>query len=326
MPIHLVPPVALDSEVTQFLDHVALAPRQTHALLTLWPIVASGGGAVSRPYVALRDAMARGVLVVDELDTGARVPQVQVENRGEVAVLVLFGEQIHGAMQNRIANASFLVAAHDRVVIDVSCVEAGRWSRRADARFEATGEVLSSAIRRKMARKVAEASRAGRGFLADQGEVWDEVAGRVSHSRAASKSGAYADYTATRRDDLDDVSAAFHALPEQVGFVASIGGEIVGIEAIGRPEVFAQSFGGLLRAYLIDAIDASLVKQRDAKQAPARRFDAPLAFLAALRKTRSESRLSLGLGGDLRLESADICGCALVAPELVHLTAFPAIS
>ena len=58
---------------------------------------------------------------------GGSVPDLLVENRGDVRVLFLEGEELIGAKQNRILNTSVLVAAHTKVKIPVSCVERGRW-------------------------------------------------------------------------------------------------------------------------------------------------------------------------------------------------------
>ena len=145
---------------------------------------------------------------------GAMVPHVQAANRGAVAVLVLFGEEIRGAKQNRIANASFLVPPHSEIILDVSCVEHGRWSRRRGRRVRehGHGHVLRASAS-KMNARVSMSRRAGFGFRADQGEVWEEVGERVRYARAHAPSGAYSDYLATRQRDLDEMASAFHALP-----------------------------------------------------------------------------------------------------------------
>lgn len=336
--------------VESFLASLALAPRQAHKLLTVWPLLGTAPTAAPA-YVSLAEALERGDVAITELPQGASVPYVLVSNRGGVAVLVLFGEELRGALQNRTANASFLIPPGGEVEIDVSCVEQGRWSSRPGQgamRFGSSGDVLSSSLRAKMHAKVALARKRGLRFDADQGEVWGEVADRVAYSRALSPSGAYADYIATRQRDLDEASAAFACVPGQVGFVAAIGDEVVGLEAIGRPEVFAKALPGLLRAYLVDAIDAALVREPRASHAerpasrssrslgadpgaagdappvpPAPRFDAPEAFLAALREAPADTGPSLGLGIDVRIAGEGVCGCALVEGDVVHLTAFP---
>jgi hypothetical protein len=318
------------ASIADFLSSVSLAPRQTHKLLTLWPLVRAEGAPAGPPWLTLAEALESGALRVSERRGGAAVPVIQVGNRGEKPVLVLFGEELRGAPQNRVANASFLIGGRSTVEIDVSCVEQGRWSPRADrARprdaFFAAKSVMSAAIRRKMAGKVAEARERGLGFRADQGEVWEEVGLRLGLSGARSRTGAYEDYLGARAHDLEEIERAFRPLPGQVGFVAAIGDEIAGLEAIGREEVFARSFDGLLRAYLVDAVDAAHVRGREAP--PAVRFEAPEAFLAALAEAPASERPSLGLGRDLRLRGGGVAGCALVhgpagPAAVVHLTAF----
>ena len=312
--------------IAELLAATQLGPRQAVKSLALWPLVLRDGAVPPRcpDYVSLASALAREMVVVDEVSEGGSVPHVRVGNRGAAAVLFLFGEEIRGAKQNRVANASFLVAPGTNVVLDVSCVEAGRWHRSPGARFAAGESIVSSSLRRKMAGKVARARSLGEGFVADQGEVWDEIAERIEHARAASSTGAYADYRASRAVDLEELAKGFRPAPRQVGFVASLGDEVVGMEAIGSPAVFAECFRALLQGYAIDAVDAAFVRARDGAPAGARpRFDAPEPFLAAVARARVRAGRSLGLGDDLRLEDDAVAGCALACGGLVHATAFP---
>jgi hypothetical protein len=312
------------STIAAFLSTVSLAPRQSHKLLTVWPLLRSDGAPEPGPaYLTLADAIECGALSVRERRDGARVPVVELVNRGDTAVLVLFGEELRGARQNRVANASFLVPARDTLEIDVSCVEQGRWDGR--GAFRAARSVISSAMRRKMAAKVAAARQHGLGFDADQHEVWCGIGDRLSMSGTDSPTSSYEDYLDARQRDLDEAAHAFRSLPGQVGFVASIGGQIAGLEAIGRQALFARAFAGLLRAYLIDAVDAPQLGQREPQPgAKAARFDAPELFLAALAAAPASESASLGLGHDLRLCGGGVAGCALVHEPagLVHLTAF----
>ena len=87
--------------VPAFLAEVHLAHRQVAKQLTLWPLVRSDEGRSTRElaYVPLCDALARGDVRVEEVG-GGRVPHVAVVNHGKLPVLVLFGEEIIGAMQN----------------------------------------------------------------------------------------------------------------------------------------------------------------------------------------------------------------------------------
>jgi hypothetical protein len=310
------------SPIAELLGRIALAPQQTHKSLTLWPLVLREEDTAALDeagYVPLARALEDGSVQVDELDERGSVPLVRVTNRGARDVLFLFGEEIRGAKQNRIANASFLVPALSELVIDVSCVEQGRWGRRGRVGFASSGEVVSQLMRKKMALRVAQSRSRGGRFDANQSEVWQEIGDRLSQSRTASATDSYEDYVTSRRAELSDLLAAFRPLERQVGFLAVAGGAVVGLEAIGRPEVFAAQFEGLVRSYAVDAIDTP----RGERKPAAPRAESPEAFLAALGRAPARRSPSLGVGDDLRIEDEDVTGCALVMGQVVHLTAFP---
>jgi len=327
MTTHSTPPPAPALQpIAELLARIALAPQQTHKSLTLWPLLLSEDAPVldERGYVLLAHALEDGTVQIDEVSEGGSVPHVRVTNRGAQDVLFLFGEEIRGAKQNRIANASFLVPAQSELVIDVSCVEQGRWRRQARGGFGSSGEVVSSRMRRRMSYQVADSRRRGGRFEADQSEVWHDIGERLAHAGTASATDSYEDYIRSRESDLGEMLAAFRPLDRQVGFVAVAGAEVVGLEVIGRPEIFADRFEGLVRSYAVDAIDAALDRRDPGRERALPRHDSPEAFLAALGRAPVERGPSLGVGDDLRIEGEGVAGCALVAGQVVHLTAFPA--
>ena len=307
----------LINPIAEFIGSTHLGPRQFHKSLSVWPLV--GQTRQGLDYICLSEAMEKGSILVEEVSAGGQVPNVLVKNRGDSAVLILFGEEIVGAKQNRVANASFLVGPKSKVLLDVTCVEQGRWSPGKGTPFAAEGSVLSHKIRTKMQTKVAAARASSGSFAADQGEVWDEVSHRVRSSGTHSRTGSYQDYAQTRSSDCEEIVRAFRPVPDQVGFVVAIHDDVVAIEAIGKPEVFARALPGLLRSYAIDAVDWAWLKSQGEAEAG---FDTPEPFLEAVAEARIDRGRSLGLGDDLRLEGARVAGCALDSGGIVHLTAF----
>ncbi len=311
--------------IHSFLSLASLGPCQVHKALTLWPLVWPEEAEPSGPAsVPLREALERGEVRVDELDEGGSVPQVRVTNRGRLPVLFLFGEEIVGAKQNRIANATFLVPAKSKAVIDVSCVEAGRWGRRSSHGFHESEAVVSSRLRRTMVRQVHASLAEGHGFAADQGEVWDEIGARLECSGTDSPTRAWADHRTSRAPDVRQIERAFHPVERQVGFVAMLGNEVMGLEALGRSAAFASSFETLLRAYTIDAVDAGRVSKPGPRPKGTPQFNAPESFISALADAPVSWSASLGLGSDLRVDAAGVSACALACEGLVHVSAFPA--
>jgi hypothetical protein len=305
--------------IAEFLDSLHLARPQEHPGLTLWPLTREGEPSTIA-YRCLADALADGAAKVDEVTADGSVPHVALDNRGDVSVLVLFGEEIVGAKQNRVANASFLVAPHSRVDLDVSCVEQGRWSSGPKSGFRAGKGVLSSRARETMAGDVEESLARGRGFSASQGSVWDEVQTRVLGMESPSPTSAYSDYAQSLEPELERAARSFPSVAGQVGFVAKTGRRIVGLEAVGDPLVYARVHERLLRAYTIDVVDGKRARSDATTHAA---FSEPPAFLEAVAGSRVATSPSLAQGQDLRLQHGSAAGTALVCAEVVHLMAFP---
>ena len=122
---------------------------------------------------------------------------------------------------------------------------------------------------------------------------------------------------------LDALRGSFQCVEGQIGFAAAIDDEIVGVELMADPGLFARSFSSLLRPYLADAL--SVDRGGVSPMALDPLFNAPEEFLEALADARVTRRAgpTRGWGRPLRIAGGRISGCALEAGELIHLSAFP---
>lgn len=78
-------------------------------------------------YLRLDEALAGGDVEVTETSAAGEVPELRLENRGELPVLLRDGEELVGAKQNRVLNLTILAPAGTTIRIPVSCVEQSRW-------------------------------------------------------------------------------------------------------------------------------------------------------------------------------------------------------
>ena len=117
------------------------------------------------------------------------------------------------------------------------------------------------------------------------------------------------------------LSRAFRALPGQLGFAAARGDELVGLELVSPPELFARCFATLLQLYASEAPEPAEARADRAAQDLG--FDAPEPFLEALLGAEALPRETPGLGSELWLAGEGVSGCALVAGSVLHLLAFP---
>jgi hypothetical protein len=239
------------------------------------------------------------------------VPELAVSNPLDEAVLLYDGEELAGAKQNRILDVSVLVAGRSKLVVPVSCVEQGRW-RAVSRTFSSAGHVAHAELRRTKARALG-AEPLARGTA--QGAVWDSVHTRLEALDVDSRTRASSDAFRAHRQRLDDLAAAFEALPGQCGAVLGIGNTLC-LDAVSRPDAFSALWPKLRDGYLLDALD-----RLDRR---ATRLERVLGFVDEVAAAEATRGPAPGLGVDLRLRGAGVVGSGLeLDGELLQLSAFP---
>jgi hypothetical protein len=113
--------------IQAFIERGKQGGKQSHLNLTLIPLLASDTGV--RDYLILEEALSQGMVDITEVSHGGSVPDLQLINKSADKLLVVDGEELIGAKQNRIVNATFLIAGQTEITIPVSCVEQGRLTR-----------------------------------------------------------------------------------------------------------------------------------------------------------------------------------------------------
>ena len=284
-----------------FVELLTLAAPQTARGLTVFPLTAKTDGGSS--YITLGEALASGQAYVTEVSAHGSVPELTFVNKGDARVLVLDGEELRGAKQNRVLNTSILVAAQSTIVVPVSCTEHGRWHyERAD--FADGGLVADRSVRYAMKETVSVSVMAGCGYHGDQGRVWDEVGMLHQRHATVSPTGAMRDAYEAKRVDLDEVVRRFPLIDGQRGVLIVHGEAVIGLDLVSLPEKYALLHDRLLRSYVFEA----LVSDSDASDDPA----IARAFLERVADLEAESFKSPGLGWDARFAGNGVLGSVLV--------------
>src|SRR6266571_2201899 len=149
--------------------------------LTLFPLIRRSVPIQELDYLLLEDGIAQGKVRVTELQAGGSVPELRLENNAELPVLLVDGEELVGAKQNRVLNLTILAPAKHTTVIPVSCVEAGRW-KMASPDLKPDCHVMYSGIRAKRVFQVTASMRSNGTRKSDQGAVWSSVRHRCATS------------------------------------------------------------------------------------------------------------------------------------------------
>jgi hypothetical protein len=301
-------------EIEQSLAGLKLGSPQIHLNLALFPLV---GGADPAPgYLLLDDALERNLARVSEVSAAGSVPELAFENASAEKILLVDGDELVGAKQNRILNLTILVGGGKKLVIPVSCVEQGRWSYRSRDFSPAKRSLFAKARAKKM-QSVSYAMRSTGDRRSNQSEVWADVADKAMSCRVESQTGAMSDIYEKRARDLDAYARAFRAEPRQRGAVMAIDGKPVGLELFDSAAAFARYLEKLTRSYALDAIETQKGKALAPSGAEVQRF------LDSIRAAAAERFQALGEGEDIRLTGEGVAGGALmVEGRVVHLAGF----
>jgi hypothetical protein len=137
-------------------------------------------------YLTLDEAIADHVAEITEVSEGGAVGQLKVKNGAKRPVLILDGEELVGAKQNRIVNLTILVAAASTLEIPVTCVEAGRWGYRSRT-FSSAGRAHYASARAMKLGQVSRSMATDGARRADQHAVWAHIANKSERMHALSE-------------------------------------------------------------------------------------------------------------------------------------------
>ena len=296
----------------EFAQVTAAAPISFRHL-TLIPLLRPEPSA-EPDYLLAEDAIQSGVARITELPNGGSVPELQFENKSSKPVLLLDGEELIGAKQNRTLNLTILAPPQSVTVIPVSCVEAGRWHPESDA-FRSAPHFMYSKARARKAQQVTECMSFMGARRSDQAEVWNEIAGKGSRMNASSPTQAMAAVYESHSSSTEEYVRAFECLPRQAGVIFAISGKTTGLDLFDHPQTFRRVFPKLLRSYALDAIETPSDAAPAAVTAE--------AILSLIAEATTFAQPAVGEGKDIRVTGPSVSGGALWAGDrYIHVCAF----
>ena len=289
-----------------------------HRQMAMFPLLGKQAGGGERAYLTLDEARGAAWAEVGEVSEGGSVPELLFKNPGDKPVLLVEGEELVGAKQNRTLNVSILAPPKKETLIPVSCVERGRWGYDDGEVFQSSDRAHYAMGRRAKREAVnRNMSRDPQSRHADQGAVWAEIDAKMATMAACSDTDAMADIYEQHRGSLDDYVGAFEQQTGQVGAVFVVGTRFAGVDLFAHDETFGVLLPKLLRSYALDALELRAGKPIEPRTDFAQRLVADV--LAA----QAQKYPAVGMGEDVRIESPAVAGGALAADgAVVHLAAF----
>ena len=207
----------------------------------------------------------------------ARVPELKVVNNSRQKILLLDGEELVGAKQNRVLNVTILLAPNSETFIPVSCIEQGRWSY-ASKEFSSANRTMSADLRKKKTQSVHNRVRESGSFASDQGEIWEEIERKFERCQEnPSPTMALSDLFEAKRETSEDYLKNFSPVEKQLGLAVFIDGNIAGVEFLGRHDTFQLLYHKLVSSYVMDALENDV---EASKRQTSRSFNTLIEFLA----------------------------------------------
>jgi len=267
-------------------------------------------------YLTLKEALEKRVLAITEVSREGSVPELKVKNKAKKPVLLLDGEELVGAKQNRVLNTTILLKEKSETVIPVSCTEQGRWSYKSKELSD-SGTVLTPKLRLIKAQTVSDSLEDSREYRSDQGTVWEGIHDISEETGTHSRTGAMRDVYEAKRSDLDAYLKAFTCVPHQKGLLIFINGKIIGFDFVSLESAFKVLHPKLVKSYAMEALIEKKEKPKKPKVKEAKSF---IEEVAACEEKKYES---VGKGWDYRFQGKDVVGSALVfQKKVIHMAFF----
>ena len=340
----------MENAVKNWLQSVQFAEAQVYKNIAIVPLIAPADGTFQ--YRTLGEALATSDVAITEVSAAGSVPDLMVVNRADKPVLLIDGEELAGAKQNRVLNTSILLKEGSETRIPVSCTEQGRWSYSSKF-FSDSGNLMAYKSRSRKTSSVHSFLEASAGHKSDQAEVWAGIAELQDKACAPSPTSAMSDVYKAREQDLRKCDEIFKPVANQVGLLAFIGGDPAGADLISLTGAYAKLHAKLVRSYTLEGLlvaptsptEASERRGKPGEGEPDPKQETPTAetinvrarqFLDEIAAAEERQFPSVGYGTDFRYRHVaskspeggsatphSIAGTALVHEhELIHAAFF----
>ena len=302
----------MESNLKDYLSKIEIGETQQFKNITVVPLFYAGAGVVD--YLTLKEALDKNAISVNEVSAVGSVPELVVDVNDDINVLILDGEELFGAKQNRILNTSVLLWGRSKTTVPVSCTEQGRWEHVSKS-FHDSENVANYPMRMAKQVSVSHSLRAKQGFQSNQHEVWSEISELRHKAKVVSDTHAMRDVYESKKGELDEYLKMFEHKPGQRGILVFVNGEVAGLDLVSRDSAYRVYHDKLLRSYCIDALYRSRQDNREPDSAKAKEF------LEKIADCNESKYKSVGKGEDHRFEGKGITGAALeVEGEVLHMT------
>jgi len=304
----------MDKDIKKYLTSLDFGKLQHFKNMAVLPLMTALDD--SPKYLILKQALDQHVLVIGEVSQEGRVPELKVTNKSETPILLLDGEELAGAKQNRVLNTTILLKENSETIIPVSCTEQRRWSYKSQE-FSDSGTVMIPKIRKMKSQTVSDSLQESSEYRSDQGTVWTSIDEMSEQTGVHSRTAAMKDVYEAKEKELDEFLKTFTCLPQQNGLLTFIDEEIVGFDFLSLETAYSLLHPKLVKSYAMEA----LMQKAPKNEKPG--ADKAKEFLKEVSRCKEKKYKSVGKGDDHRFEGKQLVGSALkFQKKVIHMAFF----
>jgi hypothetical protein len=252
---------------------------------------------------------AGGLVITESTDMGI-VGKLTALNNTDAYLLLTDADVLAGAKQNRVLNKSVLLAPMSKTILDVSCIERGRW-QYSGKNFTSPENVVNPDLRKEKAETIARKKIRHQDIASDtQSRVWSHVSRKMTEMNYANET---ENYSSLLSFHMDSLAADFPVCePEEDcnGLAVVAGSKVICADIFGTAEVYRYYFPMLRDSAFRMARTGSEAKAPDMHEAYYRVLDILDNFVNA---GRHPDETYPG-AGELRITENDL----LVGFELLY--------
>ena len=303
----------MNDSIKGLITQIKLGKVQEHRNMIVIPIFAQLNSALD--YVTLSEAIKKGEIDIIEKSMEGTVQQIKAINKGAEKILILDGEELLGAKQNRMLSTSVLLKGDSETIVPVSCTESGRWSYIRE-KFEDSEVIAHSMLRSINSASVHYNLNSTGSFASIQSKVWDEIDELSKKVGVRSSTNAmHVSYKSTKKS-IKSYTDYFKKLNDQKGLLVLIDDKVIGMDYISSEKAYQLLHDKLIASYAMDAfLKARVLRNSN----PIKKA---YNFLSSIKTMSEEEFKSPGIGWDHRFSGEDFIGNALVSEnEVIHLSA-----
>lgn len=270
--------------------------------LKIYPIKGDNGSGFT--LTTIEEAINSDDAEFHELDA-PDVNEILFTNRGNSPVLMLDGDEITGALQNRIIATSNVTEPNSTRRVSVICAEENRWDEIGGFK---TGHCSYPGLRALLTK-----SRQTKTDM--QKAIWKEIQRKMTVTKTRSATSSMHDIFENLAEEINRYIEDFQSLNHNaIGLIGTTGNRILGCDIFQNPEIYQKNEKKLVRSYALDAIE---YLHKENGHLEVEKF--LNAILAALNKNESKAKTQ-----NITIKADGLLGQATVYQDnIVHLSAFP---